>query len=206
MTDSDDALTFQAALDGEADEYLEAEATLRRSTSAKNTLEPALHDPDPIARLMAEVFLDASEAENDPYGAVEDYLAAAEEWFADTILGSPPVGGIVDNLTATFGGSLAGYLALRLVKVPTAPMWRQQVILSYLEHNPTPAATDALLRYASATPVPELQRAVARVVRAAGDTALASKVAAERERLARDGRKLPRRIFGDARLASIFRE
>lgn len=190
-SDPDDAVAFQAALDSEGDEYLEAEGTLRSSASARATLEPALYDQDPIARLMAQVLLEASEAEAPELDAADRYLAVAERWFADTIVGTPPVRGVVDNLSAQFGGALAGYLALRLVKVPTAPTWRQQATLAYLERHPIPAATDALLRYATTTPVPELQTTAARVLRSARDPALPSKVAAEKERLARTGKVLP---------------
>jgi hypothetical protein len=194
MTESDDAAIFEAALNGEDDEYLEAEQTLRRSTSAKDTLAPAMHDPDPIARLLGQVFLDMSEAESTLYDVAEDYLASAERWFAKTILGTPPVGGVIDNLIATFGGSLGKYLALRLVKVPAAPIWRQQVTLGYVAGNPDPAVTDALLRFGSTTSIIELQAAVAHVLQASVDSALPQKVAAERERLARNGQQLPQSL------------
>jgi hypothetical protein len=131
-----------------------------------------------------------SEARRTPVDAAEEYLAIAEKWFARTILGTPPVGGIIDNLNATFGGSLAKFLALRLVKVPAAPMWRQQVALGYIAGNPDPAVTEALLRFASATPTAAMQQAVAHVLRSGGDGALTAKVAAERERLVRNGKTL----------------
>jgi hypothetical protein len=189
--EQDDAPLFEAALDSEGDEYLEIERTLRTSESVKDTLESALRREDPIAQLMAQVLLDASEAETQQLDAADRYLEVVERWFAPTILRSPPILGVVDNLSAQFGGALAGYLALRLVKIPTAPTWRAQVTLAYLERNPTPAVTDALLRYASVTTVPELQAATARVLRSAGDSALAAKVTAEQERLARSGKTLP---------------
>jgi hypothetical protein len=190
MTDDDSAL-FQAALDSEGDEFLDTEEELRRSALPRDVLEPALYGEDPIARLMAQVLLDASEAETPQFDRADRYLATAEKWFARTVVGTPPVQGVVDNLSAQFGGSLAGYLALRLVKVPTAPVWRQRTTLAYLERNPTPAVTDALLRYASTTANPQLQATVARVLRSSGDSALAAKVATERERLARNGQRLP---------------
>ncbi|MBG0564858.1 hypothetical protein [Actinoplanes aureus] len=180
---------FAKALAGEDEAYLRAEAGLRESADAE-VLESNLSADDPIARLMAHVMLDWADADPGFEGA-DRYLDVVEHWFADTIVRTPPVDGVVENLTAKFGGRLGEFLALRLVKVPTTPAWRAQVALSYLERHPTPAATDALIRYASLTSVPALQGAVARVVTKFRDPALARKVSAERDRLAREGRGLP---------------
>jgi hypothetical protein len=192
MSAPSDAEVFRAAVEGEGDEYLAAESALLASGSVDQILRPALQDEDPVARLVAQVVLDAAESETQPLEGAEQYLAAAERWFAPTILGTPPVRGVVSNLTATFGGRLGEYLAVRLVKVPSAPAWRQQVALGYLHDHPTPSATDALLRYASAaTTAPGLQAVAARVLAASGDDRLAAKVAAERDRLASAGLTLP---------------
>jgi hypothetical protein len=183
-----DAEVFQAAVDAEGDEYLAAEAALLASGPPREALE---HD-DPIARLLAGVLLEAAESDTQPFEAAEQYLASAERWFAGTILATPPVRGVVANLTAAFGGRLGEYLALRLVKVPAAPAWRQQTALAYLMRNPAPSATGAVLRYASApTTPPGLQSMAAQVLASSGDAQLAAKVSAERDRLARAGASLP---------------
>ena len=192
MTEPTDAELLEAAIDGFSDEYLAAEAALLSSGSADDVLRSALDRDDPIARLTAHVLLDAVAAGTQPLDGVEQYLAAAERWFAPTIVSTPPIRGIVSNLTATFGGTLGEYLALRLVKVPSAPAWRQQVALAYLQHHPTPGATVALLRYASAAATaPDMRVAAAQVVAASGDGEILAKVAAERDRLARAGAVLP---------------
>lgn len=183
-----DAEVFQAAVEAEGDEYLAAEAALLASGWASDAAEVE----DPIAGLLAGVLLEAAQSDTQPFDGAEQYLASAERWFADTILGRPPVRGVVANLTAAFGGRLGEYFALRLVKLPTAAVWRQQVALAYLQDHPTPSATDALLRYGSApTTAPGLQAATARVLAASGDGRLAAKVSAERDRLAAAGASLP---------------
>jgi hypothetical protein len=189
MTDGE---VFQAAVDAEGDEYLAAEAALLASGPPSEALQPALEQEDPIARLVAGVLLEAAESDTQPFEAAEQYLGSAERWFAGTIVATPPVRGVVANLTATFGGRLGEYLALRLVKVPAAPPWRQQTALAYLMRNPAPGATDAVLRYASApTTAPGLQSMAAQVLASSGDAQLAAKVSAERDRLARSGASLP---------------
>jgi hypothetical protein len=182
---------FERALATEDEAYLRAETRLRGSAAADEVLEPNLGHEDPLGRLMARVLLEWAEAEDAGFDAALRYLNHVERSFGPTILGTPPVRGVVENLSATFGGRLAEFLALRLVKVPTAPAWRAQVTLAYLERHPTPAVTDALLRYASMTSAPALQAAVARAVTVAHDPALARKAQAEADRLARTGRTLP---------------
>lgn len=179
------------AVDAENEGYLRAEAALRRTPQAAPALQAGLAHDDPIARLLAQVLLDAAESESDDLDTADRYLEVSARWFARTVAGSPPIRGVVDNLTARYGDRLAGYLAVRLAKVPAAPAWRAQVALAYLERHPTPTVTDALLRFASQTSEPALQEAAARVAAGAGDVALAAKVAAERDRLARAGRSLP---------------
>ena len=110
--------------------------------------------------------------------------------------GTPPVRAVVDSLTARYGAGLAGFLALRLVKLPRSPGWRARTALGYLERNPTPAVTEALLRFAAATSEPLLQASAVRAIRAARDSRLPEKLAAERDRLAAVGRPLPPSVAG----------
>lgn len=182
---------FVRALDSEDDAYLRAEGRLRDAPGVADVSESNLSHDDPVGRLMAHVMLDWTESAGDEFGQVLRYLDRAERWFAGSVLGSPPVGALVENLGSVFGGRLAEFLALRLVKVPSTPVWRARVSLGYLAEHPTPAATDALIRYATATGLPLLQAAAARAIGATRDPVLARKLDAERERLARSGRTLP---------------
>jgi hypothetical protein len=191
MSTEDEAL-FRAAVDSEGDDYLAAEQALLTSESSVEAVRAALAEDDPIAQLLARVVLDAAEADTPLFAGAEAYVAMTEDWFTDTILGTPPLRGVVTMLGETFGAGLGDYLALRLVKLPEASPWRQRLALAYLERHPSPAASDALLRYAAATTTaPELQVAAASVLRMSGDGQLAAKLASERDRLARDGRTLP---------------
>jgi hypothetical protein len=179
---------FAQALDAEDDAYLRAESRLRGSGHA--ILEPQLANPDPVGRLLAGVLLEWAETEDPGFDKALQYLDLVERRFAGTVIGVPPVGPVVDNLSTTFGNRLAEFLALRLVKVPTMAEWRARTTLTYLQQHPTPAVTDALLRYAATAPSP-LQAAAVRGITLARDPILTSKIAAEQTRLAASGRSLP---------------
>ena len=187
---------FERAMAGEDAGYLDVEAQLRTTPGTVDMLEEKLSSDDPVGRLMASVLLDWSERSGSTFETVERYLDHVERKFAGTVVGAPPVRGVVDNLTARFGAALAEYFALRLVKVPTAPAWRAQTALVYLERHPTPAATEALIRYATATSEPVLQASAVRAITAARDVGLPEKLAAERRRLAVAGRSLPAALAG----------
>lgn len=191
MTQPDFAEAFAAALASEDEQYLEAEHALLQLPGPPAGLTERLGDDDPVARLLAQAVLEESLAAGSPATAAEEYLSIVQRWFAPTILHDPPVRGVVHNLTTRFGGQLTELMAVRLVKVPAAPVWRAQVALGYLAEHPTPAVTDVLLRYAAQTTVPALREATVRLLTASGDPNLAVKIAAERTRLAREGRDLP---------------
>jgi hypothetical protein len=184
-----DAL-FERALVSEDEAYRQAEGRLREVADTA-ALERQLSHPDPVGRLIAAVVLESAGATGDDFTKATEYLDRAERRFAETVAGTPPVRGIVDNLSRTFDGRLADFLALRLVKESEPPPWRALVTLAYLERHPSPTANDAVIRFAARTEAPELQQVAAQVLAKSGDPDLAQKLAAERERLAPAGRALP---------------
>lgn len=187
---SDMEALFQRALVSEDEAYLNAEARLMESAREAPGSLGRLAPDDPVGRLLARVLESAEERAADVEEASR-YLDEAERWFARTVVGVPRVDAVVENLTRQHGGRLAEVLALRLVRVPSAPEWRARTALAYIERHPTPTVTEAVVRFATTTQLPQHQAAVARTLAAIDDPAMGSKVAAERERLARSGRSLP---------------
>jgi hypothetical protein len=186
---------FEAAVEAEETEYVEAEGALRDAVRAEPEQRAAvaarLDDPDPMARLVASVVLSDADLDESQAAQVEAYLVRVQRSYARTPAGVPPVPAVVAELTARFGSQLGELLALRLAKGTGTPPWREAVSLAYLTRHPTPAATEALLRYAARTAEPRLQTAAAQAVVASRDPNLRRKLAAETSRLAASGHALP---------------
>jgi len=184
-----DAL-FEQALVSEDEAYRLAEERLLDEADT-DALQRQLSHPDPVGRLMAAVLLQSAEGAGDDFRKATEYLERAERRFAETVAGTPPVRGIVDNLSRTFDGRLADFLALRLVKESEPPPWRALATLGYLERHPSPTSNDAVIRFAARTEAPQLQQVAAQVLAKSGDPDLAQKLEAESERLAPTGGALP---------------
>jgi HEAT repeat protein len=182
---------FRRALVTEDEAYLMAERELRESPERAEMATEALEHPDPVARLMADVVLEWAEAEDHPFSAALRDLDDAEQRFAGTVVHTPPVRAMVGDLSDRYGGRLAELLALRLVKQPEQASWRVLVTLGYLDRHKTPAVTEALIRFAATSPHAKLQQTTARVIAGLGDPDLPRKLAAERDRLARQGAAIP---------------
>ena len=190
MTRSDFESLFQRALVSRGEAYVMAESELRESPESAPVLRGHLGDPDPIARLAASVMLESVEARAPDFEEVPRYFAELERYVARTVAGTPPITGVVANLTTRFGGRLTGFLALRLVRQPQTG-WRALVALAYLDRHKDPATTEAIIRFAAQTRERPLQAIAARVLVGLGDPALAQKINAERDRLAAEGGSLP---------------
>lgn len=196
MTDSqstEDLLASVLASEGEA--YLRAERRLLEVASTDTLRTIAASHKDPLADLVANVAAWHDEAPSQ-VDEVDRYLGGAERWFHGKVRPTPPVHGVVEALSTRFGPRLADLLALRLVQMPNAANWRTLTALEFLKRHPSPAATDALIRFASTTAVPHLQNVAARVLSAIPDPAFAQKLEAERQRLAQAGRSLPGPLAG----------
>jgi hypothetical protein len=190
---------FDAAVDAENDSYLEAETQLRDAVRAEPDQRAAvtarLDDPDPLARLVAHVVLSDADLDESQAAQVDAYLVEVQQYYADTAARVPPVSAVVEELTAQFGAQLGELLAVRLAKSMGPPAWRDMVSVAYLTRHPTPAATEALLRYAARASVPRLQTAAAQAVAASRDPDLRHKLAAESRRLAANGQALPAAVI-----------
>lgn len=183
---------FERAVVSEDEAYLRAEERLRvAATDAVPVLREHLDDPDPMRRLTARVLLESIETAGGDFDQAGRYLAALARRFANTAARTPPVHGVVETLTTRFGGRLAELLALRLTQESRPDDWRVRLTLEYLARHRTPAANDALIRFAARTTQPFYQQAAAQVLAASGDRALGQKLAAEHQRLARQGTALP---------------
>lgn len=174
----------------EDEAYPHAERRLLENTTADSLRTVAEGHDDPVAELVTHVAA-WHEATPSVLDELDRYLDAAERWFRGKVTSTPPVHGIVQDLSARFGPSVADVLALRLNRMPNAPAWRTLTVLSFLERHPSRKATDAVIRFATSTKVPHLQQLAARALAASGDPTLARKLTAERQRLARTGRSLP---------------
>lgn len=206
MSADEARFALRAALEGDDEVFTEAADRLLSDEQASAVLGEALRADDPVDRLVAGVLLDRAEeaaaaaAESEPDATappgvdrpdVERYLRIAQRWYSGTVVVAPPAEPVAAALDQVFGPGLSRAFAVRLVKHPSDPGWRAAVQLAYIRLRPSPETTDALLRYASQTPVPALQEAAAAAVLANRDSDLARKIAAERGRLAAQGRTLP---------------
>jgi hypothetical protein len=194
MNDESDEIeaTFARALATTDEAYFRMEEQLiDGAAEAEETIRGHLDDPDPMARLLAEVVLEATADNGQAIEKATRFLAFAERRAARSILRKPPAAGVAGTLTKAFGSRLAEFLALRLVQETQAPGWRVMTALAYLNEHRTPAATSALIRFAARTRQPQHQRAAIAVLRNIGDPELPAKLAAERRTLQQQGVTLP---------------
>ena len=172
--------------------YLQLEEQLLAGgANAEITLRRHRRDADPVSQLLAEALLEATADGGRSVEKATAFMNLASEAAARSVRGKPSPIGLADTLTRAFGPRLAEFLAVRLVKESRPPDWRALATLAYLDRHKDPKTTDAVIRFATQNPVPELQRAAAQVLANSGDPALAQKLAAERERLAHADAQLP---------------
>jgi hypothetical protein len=189
---SDLEALFERAVVSEDEAYERVEAHLRQAgEEAAPVLRRNLDHADAIGQLAARVLLEWSESGGDDFDKASRYLELLPARFAGTAARTPPVRGVLHNLSARYGGRLAEFLALRLVKQSQPANWEVLTSLAYLDQYKNPAVTEALIRFAARTTQPQWQQLATRVLRDLGDPALAAKLTAERGRLAQNGRSLP---------------
>src|SRR5215217_6329700 len=91
---------FERAIVSEDEAFVLAEERLRQAGSdGAAAARQRLDHPDPVGRLTARVVIDWAEA-GDELDRARRYLAALPRRFAGTAAVTPPVRGVVDNLTA----------------------------------------------------------------------------------------------------------
>src|SRR4051812_15342260 len=93
---------FEAAIEAEEPDYVEAEEALRDAVRAepeqRAALTARLNDPDPMARLIASVVLSDADQDEPQAAQVEQYLARVQRSYARTPAQVPPVAAVVAEL------------------------------------------------------------------------------------------------------------
>lgn len=186
-----DAL-FESVVASSGAAYVEADRKLRDSGAlAEPTLRKNLHNPDPIARLLARTTLDWLEGSAQDYQAVLDYLEYIPNRLSRTPVGNPPPLLVASYLSLQFGARAVDFLAARLVKGTDWPHWKVVGVIFYLEKQARPSATEALLRFAAETPSTEWRGFAIEAIGAAHDPDIKDKIALERQYQASRGKQLP---------------
>jgi hypothetical protein len=188
---SDPMQLIEHALASREEAWLAAEQALFEAADLGVALEAAsASHGDPVGRQMARTATDTDAAGRDALAKATAYLDGAARKFARTPAGSPPIGGVAANLSATFGAQLAGPLALRLVQQPQTPHWRAMATLAYLDQHRDPSIVPSLARFVFQTTRGPEQELAIRILGSIGGPTVASAFRAERDRAAATGRRL----------------
>lgn len=139
---------LHAALTSADDAYLAAERTLlatpRDAARALGRAAPA----DPAAATFARVLADATEL---PLDAVDPYLDIQAANARGTPVPEPVAETVASLLRYRFGAGLDPFLAWRLAKQPSLPLWRALSFLRYIAVGRDPDALPALVRFLTIT-------------------------------------------------------
>lgn len=168
-----------------------AEAALWSARERGIPVETAASHDDPVGRQMATTAADMDAAGRAALERASEYLDGAARYFARTPAGIPPVDGVLANLTATWGPTLARPLALRLAQRHDLPNWRVVTTLAYLDRHRDPVVVPSLVRFAARTEVPSQQEFAVRILASMQGPEVASSVRQERERWPAGGREFP---------------
>lgn len=134
---------LRAALTSTDAAYLAAEQTLfaapRDAARALERAAPA----DPIAATLARVLQDAAER---PLDGLDPYLDIQAASARGTPVPEPVPETVASLLRFRFGAGLDPFLAWRLAKQPSLPLWRALSFVRYLAADRDPDALPALVR------------------------------------------------------------
>lgn len=184
--------TFALAVLSYGQDYVRAEKTLRDGgAGARATLQKNLMNPEPIARLIAQVLLEWMEGTKPEDQKALDYLDGLPKRLARTPVTMPPPSGVAVELKNRFGGRVAELLAMRLVKGTDWPRWRAEAVVLYLQDQALTSTTAPLIRFASETKDSLLRDAAVEAIKNSHDPELRAKIGAEKLRLAVQDRALP---------------
>lgn len=136
-----------------------------------------------MGRLIAENQLRSTNAKRDALTKATAYLDSAARRFARTPAGTPPVRGVIANLSATFGRQLTGALALRLAQQRRMPQWQALSTLGYLAQHRDPSVVPALVRFAAQVRPGTAQSMAIGMLRDIGGSAVARAIRAEQRRM-----------------------
>lgn len=190
--ESDDPIrVIDEALASVDEAWPTAEAVLWSARERGVPVEVAASHGDPVGRQMAATAADMDAAGRAALEQASEYLDGAAQYFARTAAGIPPVDGVLANLTATWGPTLARPLSLRLAQRSDLPNWRVVTILAYLDRHRDPVVVPSLVRFAARTEVPSQQEFAVRILASMQGPAIASSIREERARWPTGGREFP---------------
>jgi hypothetical protein len=158
MMDAEIALAL-AAVD---DAYVETEQSLFAIADA-DVLET---DRDPALITFGAVLHGARAGLAETFAGVFPFLDNIEDTLRGMPISAPTPSMVAGMLEHRYQGNVSAFLAWRLVKQPSLPLWRAMTILLYCEHQHDPAALPALVRFLSTTTNDELFALARRCVRA----------------------------------------
>ena len=178
------------ALASEDDAWLMAERQLMEAAADGSLVPEAIEHDDPFGQMIAETVAGAPAGSDDDLRKVTQYFDRAARYFARTPAMTPPIRGVVANLSATFGPRLTGLLAMRLAQQRRMPRWQAIATIGYLAAHPNPSVAPALVRYAARSRRGRPQSMAIRLLRSMDRAAVARAVRAERGR----GGRLPQAL------------
>jgi hypothetical protein len=142
-------------------EYLQVELDARQRAAGDDVQKAALRrataDVDPVKALMAHVVLAWVSGAEPDYGGALEYLVGIPIRMAPTVAGFPSPTSVASYLTRKYAKRVAPLLALRLVKEGGWPRWKAGGTLFYLEADPDPTTTSAVIRFAIEVTDPALR-------------------------------------------------
>lgn len=190
---------FDKALHSSGEDYLKYERQLLDGKEPETTtmLSRRLRDPDPMASLAAQAFLDGKNQWPKDYQEASSYLytlPARPQGSTDTDT-NPLL--LARSLGAYWSDHVANFLAVKLAidskerQADLSPKWLKQALILYLQHQKIPSTTAGLIRFAVETDDPELRDSAIDAIKSIPDRELPGKIEAERRRAQTQGKKFP---------------
>lgn len=187
---------FEKALACSGREYKECERRLltAREPETSQVLLTNLERPDPIARLMAQTFIDGRRRWGGEYKEASEWLTGQIERMKRYPAGGPLTPDqIAQSLASDFHNHVANYIALRLLKEEpqNLPDWYVLGEIRYLQNQKLPSTTAALIGFCVETRNPGWRNAAAGALSRIPDPELRSNLEVERERARAQRREWP---------------
>jgi len=172
----------EEALASEDDAWLVAERELLEAAASGSLQPEAIEHDDPFGKMVAESMARAPAGADADLRKVTQYFDYAGRYFAKTPARTPPIRGLIANLTATYGPRLTELLAMRLAQQRRMPSWQAVTTLGYLAAHPNPRVAPAVVRYAARSRAGRPQSLAIRLLRSMDRTAVAAAIRSERRR------------------------
>jgi hypothetical protein len=128
------------------------------------------------------------------FRAALDYLEYLPKRLERTPIGNPSPTGVAGYLDLHFKAEVVDVLALRLLKEPDWPFWKQYGVLLYLREHPNASLTEPLIRFVSLATDEEIADLTVEAIRATNDKDLQAKLRAEEAWLRSQKKAMPARL------------